>query len=59
MTQASLIDTGKRVVVLFMQGCAEEGCNRTWTVTRARMGQLSEDEWGNTRCNYHSGKRRK
>ena len=48
-----LVDTGKQVVVRFTQGCAENGCDKVWSVTRHRMLQLGEAKWGNTLCNRH------
>ncbi len=48
-----IVDTGKQVIVRFTQGCAEVGCTRTWSITRARMLQTSKSKWGNTLCRRH------
>ncbi len=49
-----IIDTGKPTVVRFTQGCYEDGCEKTWTVTRAAMCQVSDASWGRQRCHRHS-----
>ncbi len=51
---AEVMHTGKQVVVLFVQGCCEEGCGKTWVITRARMFMISDESWGSQRCNSHA-----
>ena len=45
--------TGKQVVVRFTQGCSRVGCFNTWTLTRARMFMITDEDWGNQRCLKH------